>query len=338
MKEARRLAEYVPHEVAAARIERQWSTVADRVQPRGARRPWAWLFALSTGAAAIAAIAIVYLAWPARTPEPAADPIFASATLEGGEDATRVSLRDGTKIELSAHGRLDMESRDASASRVRVARGRARFDVPHRRGRSFVVRARDVEVVVIGTRFSVAVEGDDVAVAVDRGVVEVRRAGRPPVRLRAGEELRVAREVATAEVEAEPRPNRPRRPARRASEEDLWDRATQARRAGRAEEAADAYAAFVRAHPRGSQAALASFELGRLRMDRLGDVGGAIEAFSRALRLSPSAPFAEDARARLVQANERAGRTGECRRLRAAYLDRYPNGVHRALVERRCPP
>ena len=57
----------------------------------------------------------------------------------------------------------------------RVEGGAVRFKVPHRRpGHPFVVRAERYRVVVIGTKFGVAVNGDRrVDVDVDEGVVEV---------------------------------------------------------------------------------------------------------------------------------------------------------------------
>ena len=57
----------------------------------------------------------------------------------------------------------------------RVEGGEVRFSVPHRPpGHPFVVRAERYRVVVIGTRFGVAVDGDrNVAIDVDEGVVEV---------------------------------------------------------------------------------------------------------------------------------------------------------------------
>ena len=60
-------------------------------------------------------------------------------------------------------------------SDARVEGGAVRFKVPHRRpGHPFVVRADRYRVVVIGTRFGVAVNGDRrVDVDVDEGVVEV---------------------------------------------------------------------------------------------------------------------------------------------------------------------
>ena len=67
---------------------------------------------------------------------------------------------------------------------ARVEEGAVRFSVPQRRpGHPFVVRAQKYRVVVLGTKFGVAVRGDkQVDVDVAEGVVEVweRRARRAP--------------------------------------------------------------------------------------------------------------------------------------------------------------
>ncbi len=365
-EEPRRLAEHVDFPVTEDRLERQWSAVEARVAAAGvgARRPARWGRAVAGGLAMAAAIALGIWAFRGALEDPApGDQVaFDGAQLESGADEVQVALRDGTEIVLDPESGIELARQEPLDVRLNVRRGRARFDVPHVDRRSFVVRSRDVDVVVVGTRFSVAVTGapgdEHVVVAVEHGAVEVRRAGEPPRRVSTGEELRVSvapprpREAADtdgpeaapdgpqAEAPApeapavEPAPPTPRRP--RPDPSELWARATEARRAGEAREAADLYATFLRVAPRDSQAALAAFELGRLRMDRLGDPGGAIAPLRRAIAMAPRAPFAEDAAARLVDATDRAGQGPQCRAARDDYLARYPRGVHRARVEARC--
>jgi len=330
-----------------ARLERQFANIRDRAEaPRGEviRGPWVAAGGLALAAAAAAGLFFFYA--PEAAPEQAE--VFDGAHLESGADEVRVELRDGTQIALDPQSRLELASHGTRRVALAVERGTASFDVPHVEGRSFVVRARDVEVHVIGTRFSVSSlgDGEDVIVTVTEGVVEVRRPGSQPRRVSAGEELRIdraPREATTpdAEPSVEPEPDTAqeattRRPRPRPTAADLWARATEARRAGDAREAATAYEAFLRLAPRDSQAALAAFELGRLRMDRLGDVRGAIEALRRALSTAPGAPFAEDAQARLVDAYARAGQRDACAAARDRYLSRYPSGAHRRSVEARC--
>ncbi|MDB4985514.1 MAG: Iron siderophore sensor protein [Myxococcaceae bacterium] len=117
---------------------------------------------------------------------------------------------------------------------------------------------------------------------------------------------------------------------------ELFDHANLARRAGRLEDAAELYADVVGRYPRDRRASLAAFELGRLRMDSLRDVRGAVAALERALKLDGRGAFAEDALARLVLAEEALGDRSGCSRARARYLARYPEGVHAQHVAERC--
>lgn len=148
------------------------------------------------------------------------------------------------------------------------------------------------------------------------------------------------------EDESEPESNEPvsrsgRGHGRKAHEraqaaEDLFAQANVARRAGLVTESAKLYAELVTRHPRDHKAALAAFELGRLRMDSLSDMPGAVDALERALKLDARRAFAEDALARLVLAHEALGDRAACTRARARYLARYPEGVHAQHVAARC--
>jgi hypothetical protein len=118
--------------------------------------------------------------------------------------------------------------------------------------------------------------------------------------------------------------------------EELFAQANVSRRAGLVTESAKLYAELVARYPRDHKAALAAFELGRLRMDSLSDVPGAVDALERALKLDARRAFAEDALARLVLAHEALGDRAACTRARARYLARYPEGVHAQHVAARC--
>jgi TolA-binding protein len=117
---------------------------------------------------------------------------------------------------------------------------------------------------------------------------------------------------------------------------ELLDHANLARRAGRLDDAADLYEDLVGRYPKDRRASLAAFELGRLRMDSLRDMNGAVRALERALKLDAHGAFAEDALARLVLAEEARGDRQACSRARSRYLGRYPEGVHAAHVSERC--
>jgi len=107
-------------------------------------------------------------------------------------------------------------------------------------------------------------------------------------------------------------------------------------RAGRVREAAETYQALLSTHPRDPRAGLAAFELGRLRMDRLGDLAGAVKALDRAVALAPSSGFREDALARLVTAHARLIDAAGCRRARDQYLREFPAGVRKRTVAAAC--
>jgi TolA-binding protein len=124
--------------------------------------------------------------------------------------------------------------------------------------------------------------------------------------------------------------------AKAQSSRALFLRANIARRAGRVQDAADAYAELLKRYPRDSRAGVAAFELGRIRMDALGDSRGAVEAFNEALALSRKAQFREDALARLAIASDASADAEGCRKARARYLTDYPAGVHAGSLGSLC--
>jgi TolA-binding protein len=116
----------------------------------------------------------------------------------------------------------------------------------------------------------------------------------------------------------------------------LFDAASAARRAGKSIQAANLFDALRRRYPSDPRAGLSAFELGRLRMDALGDPSGALEALSQAIASTPAASFREDAQARLVYASDAMHDGPRCRSMRQAYLSRYPHGVHAMTVTAKC--
>ena len=117
---------------------------------------------------------------------------------------------------------------------------------------------------------------------------------------------------------------------------DMFARANVARRAGMMAEAAKAYADVIARFPNDdSRAAIAAFELGRIRMDALGDPRGAIQAFNRSLRVR-SAASREDALARLAICHNTLRDNNACRKARQRYLTEYPGGVHASALAALC--
>jgi transmembrane sensor len=115
----------------------------------------------------------------------------------------------------------------------------------------------------------------------------------------------------------------------------LLESAKRARLAGRPRDAAIALDTLRRRYRSDPRAALAAFELGRLRLDNLGDAPGAVEALNDAIVLAPQGSFREDAEARRVDALDAEGAPG-CAEARDAYLVRYPKGIHATMVAARC--
>ena len=362
--ETDRLANHVRVDLSEARVDRLWGRVSPRLGGPRRGRGWVWAgAALCVGAAAVAVIV------RARGSDGGGSGTVASAwegaQLETAADALAVTLVDGSSLKVEPRSRVEVGDRTPSALKLVLARGRIACDVTHREGRSFVVAAGGVEVRVIGTRFTVANEeaeaGRRVEVRVERGTVEVRGAGpgADVVRVEAGhswsqvtktealvgeggEPQRPQEDApeAPADVEDVAPPARAERahaPARAArppagDARDLFERARSEWRAGRMAEAAKMYQELLASYPRDPRAGLAAFELGRLRMDRLGDMPGAVRALQQAVALAPGAELREDALARLVAASAAAHDHAVCTRTRARYLTDYPSGVHHRTV------
>jgi hypothetical protein len=115
-----------------------------------------------------------------------------------------------------------------------------------------------------------------------------------------------------------------------ANPRQLLEQANAARRSGDVAQAAAAFETLRSRYPRDARAALASFELGRLRMDALGDLPGAVEALRHSIALAPGGVVREDADACLATALARLRAPSRCENARQAYLQRYPKGTHAA--------
>ncbi len=355
----------VKPQVSDAEATQMWHEVDRRLRAQPRRlRPQVWLLAASVLLLAFTSLAA--LVWL----RPSGPQAVAGTMLEAPRDSQQtLGLPDGSRVELEPGAQARVARLEGKEVVVELTRGGAWFDVTHVVGRSFIVRATDVEVHVVGTRFRVAYSGSErdkeVSVEVTRGVVEVRRpGGRAPLALESGERWAsgtrgaptavgpgapaellapsqnppVALPPSRANVGGDPKPvpvPAGQGPAADASAA-LFDAANHARVAGRPEEAARAFDKFRRTYRSDSRAALAAFQLGRLRIDELGSPAAAAEAFGDALALGGNASLRDDALARLVEAHERAGNLAACRKAQLAYLAGESAGAHRAVVERRC--
>jgi hypothetical protein len=132
------------------------------------RRVAAW-----SAAAAVAASVIITLAVQWKQ----AAEVAATSRIATSGSVTRASIGDAT-AEVGPEAALVITGSEASGYTVLLERGDVTFSVPERERRpAFRVHAGDVRVEVVGTRFSVSRQGEDVAVAVTRGRVRVTRHG-----------------------------------------------------------------------------------------------------------------------------------------------------------------
>jgi len=281
---------------------------------------------------------------------------------------------------------------DALGSQSTVDSGGAWFEVPRQApGRSFRVKAGEVSVEVLGTRFLVERMDDAVLVLVDHGRVQVRWPGHSKL-LTDGERLEV-RPTATTPPPLAPEPERlppepgpisvdggdidvdgpeasspeakkalkkpahgPQPEWKRLAEQGDFPRAFAALKgAGRAPrdepeelllaadvarlshhplEAVTPLQRIISRHEKDPRTPLAAFTLGRVLLDDLGRPHEAASAFAEARALAPTGPLAEDALAREVEANSRAGDMARARALALQYQARYPAGARLRVVRR----
>lgn len=174
------LAESVLNRVTYLRLEHSWRE-ADRIGSlgpalmpktlRGDRRlrhkMKLWL-PLAAAASLIIAIALGLQVNPAK---PTVEVVKAKYdTGIGGHKS--IDLPDGSKVELSTRSVVRTAVGDTGRV-VWLDRGEAYFEVAHDKSKPFVVYAGNRRVVVLGTKFSVRRNGDEVTVVVREGSVRV---------------------------------------------------------------------------------------------------------------------------------------------------------------------
>ncbi len=362
--------------ITESRLSRQYAAIRERVPatpPR--RRFWAgWAVA----AAFAAALAVMVFRTAGRPSALVDDAVVESGPAADGARPTSITLAEGSRVELGASTRARLTSARAKAIRIDLERGSVEIEATHVDGRTFVVGAGGYEVHVVGTHFTVRREpGDQIAVRVDRGAVDIAAvggAGGDTRRLAAGEQwsapdgpsahapppaidptpsapgtlaaapsavepaspAAVAERPSSAQPAAAASTNAVAASHRDESAKGLFDEAQRARADGRPYDAARAFDRLRRSYPQDPRAALSAFELGRLRLDALGDPRGAEEALRDAIALGPSSPFREDAESRRVEALWRMGDATGCASARTAYLARWPRGTYRRAVELGC--
>jgi hypothetical protein len=173
------------------RIERAVVVGYADAMSRGQRASSRWLLPVLASAAAVAVVAAVAV-W--RLPaQPGAPAIAAPVRVEATPAGSHVELGDAAiDAELGA---AFVVTRPAGSVLIALDRGLVELAVESRAGKApLIVRAGDVDVVVVGTRFSVE-RGAEVTVQVTEGVVRVARGG-DEVRVAAGQRWSAPAQIA----------------------------------------------------------------------------------------------------------------------------------------------
>jgi transmembrane sensor len=308
---------------------------------------------LGIGAASVAALSL-FLRLPQR--EAASTVSSRAPVLTSAADPSRASLAHEPKATLLADAsralalepgtRLAVEEDGPARVRLRLDRGRARFEVTRRAERSFEVRAGEVVVKVVGTVFDVELVADRVGVSVERGAVEVNW-GRGQKRLSAGERgwfppLVLSENAGPAEPPASARagsggkaqvtPPASATPPAELDAQELFAEVDASRARGNPARAAELLRQLLRDYPNDPRAALAAFTLGRVLLNDLASPREAAAAFRQVREKAPASQFAEDALAREIEAWNRASEPDRARSLATTYLERYPAGRHAQRV------
>jgi transmembrane sensor len=285
--------------------------------------------------------------------------------LSGTDHAERFALSDASRIELARGARLEAKANSGTAFTAHLD-GTATFEVTPGGPRRWSIECGAVTVDVSGTRFRVEEDGSGqsphVRVSVEHGIVLVRSDAVPNhvQRLVDGQSSDVTGEapapaspiapaaaVPSAHPDARPAsrtwhelarggdydgayrqlgPTGVAAEASRASVEDLLALADIARLSAHPADAVGPLSRVLDEHGGDPRAPLAAFTLGRIDLDTLGQPAAAATAFQRAIRLGLPEGLTEDAYARLVEADAKAGEPEAARAARDEYERKYPHG------------
>lgn len=124
------------------------------------------------GLAAAACLAVAVFSWPQL--RFAMMPAQEFATAAG--EVRSFTLADGSRVVLNGASRIHAKIDDGRRE-VALEAGEALFDVEHDEVRPFSVSAGQGRVTVLGTRFDLALNGDSVDLAVERGLVRFGTGG-----------------------------------------------------------------------------------------------------------------------------------------------------------------
>jgi hypothetical protein len=326
---------------SSAERARLLGEIRRRRQMQERARRWA-----SGGVGVLVFILCSGLVWWRRHPDAVMTPVAAVAR----DEAT--VLDDGSRVsKASVDASWVVRTVTPDRMLVELTAGRAYFSVARRPEREFVVAAGEVRVIVVGTRFWVALKPDQVSVEVESGQVRVAREGFDERRLSAGEAMAILRtppptETTTADDPSAP-PKAKGRPATRASREptpvqpaieaapsfeQLVKEGEAAQRERRWADANRAWGRAVRDFPTEARRSPVAFMRAKLLLNDMGDASAAAEAFAGIEALGAPMALVEDALAREVEAWVRASAVERARERAQAFVRRFPASYRRAQV------
>ena len=356
LRQLPRLGRHLEAELSDHDVERLVRGAAELRQRRRIRHSLAVGLALGAASAIVLVLTLRMSNWgkllpqasaPGQPSAPARLAASGKKTLVSPRAPEVLTLRDESRaIALDSGTNLSIETDTPERVRLRLDRGRARFEVTRRPSRAFSVRAGNVTVSVIGTTFGVEVVADRVGVSVEKGTVEVDW-GVGQRRLVAGESgwfppLLMSGNTAAEGVRTpDSTTGKPQSAAGAGDSERATDESAQAllaevdvaRSQGKPDRAVELLRRILREHQRDPRAPLAAFTLGRVLLNELGRPREAAEAFHEVRQRAPASQFAEDALAREVEAWNAAGEPARARTLAALYLERYPSGRHALRIK-----
>ncbi len=348
-------------------VRRGWANLALPPEPPPRGRRTFWFAGGVAGATALAVLAGVWL-WPRAT-----DLVQAIRTRTFHADtvgARRLTLEGGVEAVIGRSGVMRI---DDGAPRVEA--GEVRFSVPHRQpGHPFVVRVQEYHVVVVGTRFGIAVQDGATLVDVDEGIVEVWDAQHRLARLTPGESWRSpAPEAAAPPPPAPPAPapapvappeptfvvpsaiahahhfvKRPGRtvalatPGRAADDSDRTTSAEAAKDPAVAARAALAAGDSPRAlqiyralaQGTGPEAENAAYEVGKVLNERMGSPSGAVAAWRHYRAAYPDGILRVEADVSIIETLAKSGDNDGALAEASDFLRRRPDSERRAEIAR----
>lgn len=150
-------------------------------------RRWPRVAAVAAAAVIVAVGIQMVSAWLSdpRAPHLA---LGADEFVTGTSEMATVSLRDGSVVRLAPNSRLQLSG--TTEAREVALRGRAYFAVAPDETHPFRIRTDAGSVMVLGTRFDLQSEGEDLRVVVVEGNVRIAAGGRE-TEVRAGEMSRI---------------------------------------------------------------------------------------------------------------------------------------------------